>query len=313
MDPIEVIDLCRRASYDGIGVPIGAFIPRPFGVGDYQALWRSSPARVRSAVDDILCAPRVGEGLDLLLRFGALEALFPEVAALRDLGDAGGLHKDVWEHTKAVVAGVAPELDLRWGALVHDVGKVATRRIDGRGRVTFHGHDAVGARLVDGMGSRTPVFDGRTGLLRSVRALVLNHLRPASYAASWSDSGVRRLVHDLGGPAGFERLMALSRADLTTKNPRRRREAGRRADELEARVRTVLATDNRPRLPKGTMGIVASKVAARPGPWLNEVRTRLEAMMAAGLLAADLTADDYAVHGLSLVEDLLDAAEPVQG
>lgn len=301
MDPVELLELCQRIAERG--APLGLSFPRPFEAGDYEAMWRRDPKRVRRAVDGLLVAPHAGDGLEALLQSGCLDALFPELAAIKGLGDDPGsaMHKDVWDHTKKVVEGVPAALELRWGALVHDVGKARTRAFDGR-KVTFHNHDVVGARMVERMDARLGLFHDEPVLLDVVRGLVLNHLRPASYSRSWTDSGVRRLVADLGGPAGFRRLMALSRADLTTKNPRKRATCERRASELEARVAAVLARDGRPRLPKGTMGIVMSRVAAPPGPWLNAVREELEAMMAAGLLEADREAEHYVTKALELVE-----------
>ena len=304
MDPIEVIDLCRLAAHKG--APKDAFIPRVFNAGYYQDLWLREPKKVRVILDDLMCAPRVDEGLELLLRFDVLYALFPEVSAMKGMGDEGGLHKDVWNHTKAVVLGVPPELDLRWGALMHDIGKVKTRRVEGN-RVTFHNHDRVGARMVDSLNDRTKLFQDDVALLRTVRYLVLEHLRPAGYNPEWTDSAVRRLVTECGDVRFFEKLMLLSRADLTTKNPRKRDRALARALELEKRVAHIVDIDNSPKLPKGTMGIIMEKVAAKPGPWLQAVRDQLEAMMKAGVLLADQPVDYYVKAGLDIVEQAADA------
>lgn len=304
MDPIEVIDLCRQAAHKG--APKDAFIPRVFNAGYYQDLWKREAKKVRAILDDLMCAPRVDEGLELLLRFEVLYALFPEVSAMKGMGDEGGLHKDVWEHSKAVVMGVPPELDLRWGALMHDIGKVKTRRVE-HGRVTFHGHDRVGARLVDSLNDRTNLFRDDVRLLRTVRYLVMEHLRPAGYNPEWTDSAVRRLVTECGDVRFFEKLMLLSRADLTTKNPKKRERCLSRAAELEKRVAHIIEVDNAPRLPKGTMGIIMSKVAAKPGPWLQEVRDHLESMMKAGVLERDRDVDYYVKAGLDLVETWADA------
>lgn len=304
MDPIEVIDLCRKAAYDGVGIPKDSFVPRIFNVGDYQNLWRNEPKRVRKLLDELLCGPRVGDGLELLLKFDVLYALFPEVSAMKSLGDADGLHKDVWEHTKAVVGGVKPELDLRWGALMHDIGKVKTRRVV-NGHVTFHNHDGVGARLVDNLNDRTNLFADDVSLLRTVRYLVLEHLRPAGYNPEWTDSAVRRLVTECGDVRFFEKLMALSRADLTTKNPKKRDRALSRAAELEKRVAQVIAIDNAPRLPKGTMGLVIEKRVCPVGPGLSLIKDGLERMMREGKLPVDKDAEWYATEGVKalLVEN----------
>jgi len=297
MDPLDLLGLCRRAAEEG--VPGDLVVPRVFNLGDYQSTWRRDPAAVRAQLDALLCAPHPGDGLELLLRSGALHALVPELVAIRNLGDdpEAALHKDVWDHTKRVVAGVPNRLELRWGALMHDIGKATTRRVE-RGTVTFHGHDAVGAKMVDGIQRRLRLFGDDEALLGTVRSLVLNHLRPAQYKRDWADSGVRRLLADVGGPSGFERLMALSRADLTTKNAAKRDRALARGRELEARVRQVYASDNAPRLPKGAMGIVLELSGLKPGAWLNDMRCALEREMELGALPAGEAAEFYASEAL---------------
>lgn len=298
MDPIEVLDLCRVAAHKGM--PKDAFIPRVFNAGYYQDLWKREAKKCRAILDDLLCAERPGDGLELLLRFDVLYALFPELSDLKGMGDEGGLHKDVWEHSKAVVSGVPAELDLRWGALMHDIGKARTRRVE-NGHVTFHNHDRVGARMVDSLHNRTNLFQDDVRLLRTVRYLVLEHLRPAGYNPEWTDSAVRRLVTECGDVRFFEKLMLLSRADLTTKNPRKRDRALARALELERRVGEVVALDNAPRLPKGAMGLVLERSGRSPGKWLGEVKEELERRMATGDLQVCDDPEFYAVEGLRLL------------
>lgn len=302
MDPIELLELCRRGALEG--APKDLVVPRLFSAGDYEATWKRNPAKVRRILDETLTGPFPGDGLELLLKSGAIFALLPELQAMKDLGEdpSASRHKDVWEHTKLVVAGVPNQLELRWSALMHDIGKTKTRRVYPNGKVTFHNHDVVGARMVDSIAERLGLFDENDSLHITVRSLVLNHLRPAGYKKTWSDSGVRRLLTDLGGLRNFERLMALSRADLTTKNAAKRDRALARGRELEERVKAIYTQDNAPKLPKGTMGVIMSKVAAKPGPWLNAVRQEMEDAMASGLLPAGQPVDFYVTEGLKLVE-----------
>lgn len=83
-----------------------------------------------------------------LLDAGLLDHLMPELAATVALSqEAGRRHKDVWEHTKAVVRQSVPRPVIRWGAVLHDIGKVTTRRFVGQGKVTFHGHAEEGVRM----------------------------------------------------------------------------------------------------------------------------------------------------------------------
>lgn len=302
MDPFDLLALIRRAAEEGLPDDVG--VSPVFKAGDFEMAWRRAPQAARAQFDAILLAAHPGTGLELLLRSGALHALVPELVAIKDLGDdpAAALHKDVWDHTKKVVSGVPALLELRWGALMHDIGKARTRRVSPQGTVTFHNHDVVGAHMVDGIERRLRLFKGDYALLGTVRTLVLNHLRPAGYKASWTDSGVRRLLADMGGPSGFERLMALSRADLTTKNRGKRDRALARGRELEARVSAIFLADNAPRLPKGAMGDLMSKVDRKPGPWINAVRDALEGAMAAGALPAGREPAFYVAEGLKVLE-----------
>ena len=300
MDPIELLDLCREGAYRG--APKDIVVPRLFTPGEFEALWRRDPARVRRLIDETLCGPFPGDGLELMLKSGVFYALMPELEAMKNLGDdpASSLHKDVWEHTKQVVSGVPAQVELRWAALMHDIGKARTRKFDGR-KVTFHNHDVVGARMVDAIENRLDLFRDNDSLYITVRMLVLNHLRPAGYKKSWTDSGVRRLLTDLGGLRNFERLMALSRADLTTKNPNKRDRALARGRELEERVKQVFADDTAPRLPKGTMGLIIERKVMPVGKGLNILRDALEAALRDGTLPVDKDAEWYAVEGVRLL------------
>lgn len=300
MDPIELLELCREGALKG--APKDVVVPRLFSPGEYEAMWKRDPARVRRVLDELLCGAHPADGLELLLRSGALTALIPEIGEMKDLGEdpAAALHKDVWEHTKQVVSGVPNQVELRWGALFHDVGKARTRRVH-EGIVTFDNHDVVGARMLDRIEQRLDLFQEDDSLFITVRLLVLNHLRPANYKKSWTDSGVRRLLTDIGGMRNFERLMALSRADLTTKNTNKRERALARGRELEARVKQVYTDDNAPKLPKGTMGLILERSGKRPGPWLNSLRESMERSMKMNLIPSGQDVEFYVHKGLHIM------------
>lgn len=304
MDAIEIFEICKEAANKGISTNVdNVFVPKLFNEGDYQVLWNGNTQKIRKILDEIMCAEHVGLGLDLLMRFGVFNAIFPEISAMYHLGDdQRDLHKDVWEHTKAVISGVPNTLELRYGALFHDIGKVKTRRFNA-GRVTFHNHDRVGAKIVDNVNNRTKLFENDVKLLRTVRALVMQHLRPANYNKNWSDSAVRRLVTECGDTNFFEKLMLLSRSDLTTKNQKKRSRAVRNGDELEARVKRVIEIDNAPKLPKGTMGIILEASGKKPGPWLNTLRVKLEEFMKDGSIGVNESVSFYVELGMTFIED----------
>jgi len=176
-------------------------------------------------------------GLQLLLATGLAAHVLPELLDLSACTDPEHRHKDVWAHTLAVIENVieletgGPDVVLRLAALLHDIGKPETRQIHRDGVVTFHHHDVVGARQTRAR-LRALRFD--KGTVRDISELVRMHLRFHTYKQGWTDAAVRRYVRDAG--ALYDRLNALTRADVTTANPRRARAIQRRVDELEARV-----------------------------------------------------------------------------
>lgn len=301
MDPIEAFELGVAAANSENGLSDSTYVPRPFENGDYENLWRTSPKTVRKHLDAVLCGSYPDRGLNLLFKLGALQAVIPELKAIKNLGDADGLHKDVWSHTMGVIAGVPNSLELRWGALLHDIGKARTRRfIDGK--VTFHGHDIVGSHIVEKMQERTNLFQDDVALYRTVRMLVKQHLRPASYKASWTNSAVRRLISDCADPGFFDKLMTLSRADLTTKVPKKRNQCMQRADALVRRVEHVLELDSQRQLPKNTMGVLIELSGRKPGQWCATMKLELESMLRSGKIPSDATAQDVASIGVTLLD-----------
>lgn len=298
-----MLELCREGALKG--APADLFVPRTFSAGDYEAMWRNDPARVRRVLDELLCGPHPGDGLELLVKTGAAFALLPELESMRNLGDdpEAALHKDVWEHTKQVVSGVPATVELRWSALFHDIGKARTRKVYPGGIVTFHNHDVVGAHMVDRIEQRLDLFRDNDSLFITVRMLVLNHLRPAGYKKSWTDSGVRRLLTDLGGLRNFERLMSLSRSDLTTKNAAKRDRALSRGRELEERVKAIYAQDNAPKLPKGTMGVILERSGRPAGSWLNDLRLELETALKCQVLEPDKDVEFYVGCGMLMLAE----------
>src|SRR5512142_381208 len=166
------------------------------------------PKDVRERLDAVLLGAFPEAGLDSLLATGALDALLPEVKALVGFGDGEWRHKDVWKHTKQVVYQAVPKLEVRWAALLHDIGKVKTRSISPDGEVHFFGHAEVGARMFDKIDRRMPLFSKDAALKSSVRFLILHHLRASQYEASWTDSAVRRFAKEMGD--GLEDVLNLS-------------------------------------------------------------------------------------------------------
>jgi len=189
-------------------------------------------------------------GLRLFTDTGLAELVLPELPALRLEADEHAHHKDVYEHTLTVVRqaielevarGVldSPDLVVRLAALLHDIGKPATKRVEGRA-VSFHHHDVVGAKLATKR-LKALRFDNDT--VKAVARLVELHLRFFGYSdAQWTDSAVRRYVRDAGEQ--LERLHILTRADVTTRNRRKAEQLEWAYDDLEQRIAELQAAED---------------------------------------------------------------------
>jgi poly(A) polymerase len=128
--------------------------------------------------------------------------------------------------------GAAPDVPLRLAALLHDIGKPATRRLEPGGGVTFHHHDVKGARMAR---KRLQALRFDSDTIGSVTKLIELHLRFFGYAeGAWTDSAVRRYVRDAGDE--LERLHILTRADVTTRNRRKAARLASAYDDIERRI-----------------------------------------------------------------------------
>ncbi len=263
--------------------------------------------RVRGAVERVLMGRDPEAGLDALLDIGALDALLPEVKALVGFGDGEWRHKDVWKHTKQVVRQAVPRTEVRWAALLHDIGKVKTRRIEPNGEVHFFGHAEVGASMFDRMQRRIPLFRGVESLSTSVRFLILHHLRASQYDGSWTDSAVRRFAKEMG--PGLCDLLDLSRADITTKRPERKKKGLDAISELARRVREIQEMDAKvPPLPKGVGTAISERFGIAPSPRLGELMKLLKAAVDDGRIDAQREAGYYLDY--LVAERLIDPSSP---
>ncbi|HVV35056.1 MAG TPA: CCA tRNA nucleotidyltransferase [Acidimicrobiales bacterium] len=189
-----------------------------------------SAERIRDEFNKLLVLDDPSAGLWFVVQTGLADVFLPELPALAVEQDPIHRHKDVLAHTIAVVNNTRPDLILRMSALLHDVGKPATRQFSDKG-VSFHHHEVVGARMARKrlMALRWPTDD-----LEAVVKLVELHLRFHTYAMGWTDSAIRRYVRD-AGPL-LDRLNALTRADCTTRNEAKAKRLSDRMDTLEREI-----------------------------------------------------------------------------
>jgi poly(A) polymerase len=247
-------------------------------------------ARVRQALETVILAPHLGEGLQWLHDAGVLGVALPELDATVDFSqEAGRRHKDVWEHTKQVVVQSPPKPMVRWSALLHDIGKVPTRVMLPDGRVTFHRHAEVGARMFDSTARRLG-FERPDRQL--IRFLILHHLRANAYEPSWTDAAVRRFDHEMGD--SLDSLVELSLADVTSRRPGRREEAARNIQALMDRIRAVRDLDARiPPLPPGLGNAIMAAFQLAPSRRIGELRKLCEDAIDRGEIVERQPAEYY--------------------
>jgi poly(A) polymerase len=209
-------------------------------------LARISVERVAVELDKLLCGANPVDGIDLLVQTGMGEVVLPEIGGMQMAIDEHHQHKDVYQHSLTVLRQAieledqGPDLVLRWAALLHDIGKPATRRHEPNGGVSFHHHEVVGAKMVR---KRMRALKYSKQMVDDVSQLVYLHLRFHGYGeGKWTDSAVRRYVTD-AGPL-LPQLHKLVRADCTTRNKRRAARLRASYDRLEERIAELAAQED---------------------------------------------------------------------
>ena len=205
-----------------------------------------SAERIRDELSKLLLTDRPRPGFDLLVSTGLAARVLPELPALRLERDEHHRHKDVYQHSLTVLEQAIgledrlperPDLIIRLAALLHDIGKPATRRFEPGGKVSFHHHDVVGAKLAR---KRLTALRFSGEDVKAVSDLIALHLRFHGYAGgqdhgvAWTDSAVRRYVRDAGDQ--LARLHVLTRADCTTRDVAKAERLRRAYDDLERRI-----------------------------------------------------------------------------
>ena len=284
-DPLRMMRAARFTSQLGLDVvepvreAMTAMAPR---------LEIVSAERVREELVKLICGAQPRRGVELMVETGLAEIVLPEVPALQLETDAAHHHKDVYQHSLTVMEQAAeketgpdgpvpaPDFALRFAALMHDVGKPATRRFEPSGAVSFRHHEVVGAKITRRR-MKALRFDNET--IKRVTRLVELHMRFYGYGeAGWTDSAVRRYVRDAGDE--LERLHRLTRSDVTTRNRRKAARLAAHYDELERRIDQLAEQEQleavRPELDgqqiMAVLGVPPGPVVGRAYKFLLEMR-----------------------------------------
>ena len=284
-DPLRMMRAARFASTLGLRVA-PAVVEAMTAMADRITM--VSAERVRVELEKLLLGADPRAGLELLVGTGLAAHVLPELPALQLEVDEHHRHKDVYEHTLTVLEQAmaledgpdgdvpGPDLVLRLAALLHDVGKPATRRFEPGGGVSFHHHEVVGAKMTTRR-MRALRFD--TATTKQVARLVELHLRFHGFSGGeWTDSAVRRYVTD-AGPL-LPRLHRLTRSDSTTRNQRKAARLSASYDALERRIEELTAAEElaavRPDLDgeqiMAALGVPPGRVVGRAYRHLLELR-----------------------------------------
>jgi len=261
-----------------------------------------SRERWLTEMDQILLGDYVKKAFEFLEDTGIINFILPEIIPTINLEQPQDFHhKDVWKHTVGVIENCPRNKNLRWAALLHDLGKPRTRTIEDK-VIHFYQHEIVSAKLAEYICARFKMSNADT---KEIIYLVRNHLRPADYSSKWKDSTIRRLV--LESCPYLANLLALSRADITSHNPNRVNDGLNNINELMDRINNLKEEKKlAPRLlSREKFCKILEKLEIQSGIKARDIKELFENEIANGNISADESVEffvNYLKHDGSWLE-----------
>ncbi|HEX6518849.1 MAG TPA: CCA tRNA nucleotidyltransferase [Streptosporangiaceae bacterium] len=277
-DPLRILRAARFVARLGVSV---ADEVRAAMTGQAGRLEIVSAERVTGELTKLTLAPDPAAGIDMLVQTQVADVVLPEISKLRMEVDEHHRHKDVYQHSLTVLRqaidlepryGLSSDLVVRLAAILHDIGKPRTRTALPGGRVAFHHHEVVGAKMTR---KRLTALRFPNDVVRDVSRLVELHLRFHGYGqGEWTDSAVRRYVRD-AGPL-LDRLHVLTRADCTTRNVRKAERLARAYEGLEQRIAELREQEELDKIRPDLDGDEIMRILGlKPGPLVGRARNYL--------------------------------------
>lgn len=239
-----------------------------------------SSERIAQEMDKILTAEKPSQAINLMTEISLINYIIPEIIALKNVQHEANEHKNIYQHTLTVLDNVPATKQLRWLALLHDIAKPQTKKVE-NGEVHFLFHETVGAKMAKNILQRLH-YDNQ--FISNITTLIKYHLRVNLYNQDWTDGAVRRLMLEIGDL--LDDLVTFSYADITSAKQSKVDAGHNRIDQFKQRAKEVLEKEELSKIKSPLSGDELMKIFDRPaGPWIKPIKDHLLNLVIEGELS----------------------------